>query len=217
MSTSTRSTRSTRAPRDPDPESLARSSDRVDTLRPRAYPAHNVPDEYVLLDSFPTPHAAHLAANALRAVNIEVRIANESAVSALPHLETALGGVKLYVREADYDDAARILHGDADLVEQPYREHADSLAPPDDESDDDSALAQPTGYDDMATRAFRASVVGLFLCPLVLHAYSLSLLLRLPGSKGISKQALQRARVAWVINGVVALLALLGFLRFMAG
>jgi hypothetical protein len=176
-----------------------------------------VSDDFVLLDSFPTPHAAHLAANALRAVNIDVRITNESAVSALPILETALGGVKLFVREEDFEDAARILHGDADLADRPYREHADSIAPTDEEPDDDSELAEPSGYDDMATRAFRASILGLFLCPVLLHVYSLSLLLRLLGNKKeLSQQASRRARVAWVINGLVAVLSLVSLWRYLA-
>jgi len=178
-----------------------------------------VPEDFVLLDSFPTPHDAHLAAASLRAVGIDVKITNESAVSALPHLETALGGVKLWVRESDVDDAERILHGEADLVDLPYREHAESLAPPQEESDDDEddSLAQPAGFDDMATRAFRASIVGFFLCPLVLHLYSVTLLMRLPKEgKGMSVQAARRARVAWVINAVVLVLSLLGFWRLLA-
>ena len=170
-------------------------------------------DEYVLLDSFPTPHAAHLAANALRAVDIDVRITNEAIVSALPHLETALGGVKLYVREEYVEEATRILRGDADLPEHPHREPPDAA---DEDPDEDAALATQRGFDDMATRAFRASILGVFLCPLILHAYSVSLLLRLPGSRALSARALLRARAAWAINAIVAVIAVLGFLRVLA-
>ena len=172
-------------------------------------------DEFVLLESFSTPHEAHLAANALRAVHIPVKIVDESTVSALPHLELALGGVKIFVPSEDLDDAVRILRGDADLAEQPYREPGseDQFAALDDE--DDLALASnERAIEDNAFRAFRASVVGLFLCPGLLHAYSVSLLVGLPA--GMSKKAVRRGRIAWFINACVFLLGLLGLVRYLS-
>lgn len=171
-------------------------------------------DEFVLLDSFPTPHEAHLAANALRAVHIAVKIVDESAVSALPHLELALGGVKIFVPSEDVDDAIRILRGDVDLAEHPYREPSDDdLAEVDDE--DEELAAHERATDDTASRAFRSSVLGLFLCPGLLHLYSVSLLLKLP-SAGMSGKAVMRARLAWLINASVFVLAVLGLLRYLS-
>ena len=173
--------------------------------------------EFVLLDSFPTPHQAHLAANALRAVHIPVKIVDESTVSALPHLELALGGVKLYVPESDVEDAERILRGDADLAEQPYREPAeDSLIDEFDEVSETSELQSARAVDDDVFRAFRASIVGLLLCPFLLHLYSASLLLQLPSKgAGLSHKARQRARIAWGINVVVIILGIIGLIRYL--
>lgn len=178
-------------------------------------PSHDTDDEFVLLDSFPTPHEAHLAANALGAVEIPVRIVDEATVGLMPHLESALGGVKLFVRESDVDDAARILRGDADLADQPYREAA-----PDDSivellEQDPEAAQQEAIAEEVCSRAFRASIVGLFLCPIVLHVYSTILLLQVSGTgEHLSARSAGRARMAWAVNAIVIVLALIGLLRY---
>lgn len=173
--------------------------------------------DFVLLDSFPTPHQAHLAANALRAVNIPVKIVDESTVSVLPHLELALGGVKLYVPESDVDDAERILRGDADLADQPYREPAgDELVEELDEPIESLEAQASHALDEDVSRAFRASIVGLILCPFLLHLYSASLLVQLPAQgAGLSPRARRRARIAWGINAVVIVLGLIGLIRYL--
>lgn len=172
-------------------------------------------DEFVLLDSFPTPHEAHLAANALRAVEIPVRIVDEAAVGLMPHLESALGGVKLFVRESDVDDADRILRGDADLADQPYREAA-----PDNsivellEQDPEAAQREAIG-EEACSRALRASIIGLFLCPGPLHVYSSILLLRISRSgERLSARSAGRVRIAWAVNAIVIVLAAIGLLRY---
>lgn len=167
-------------------------------------------DEYVLLDSYPTPHEAHLAANTLRAVGIPVRIADEAAVGTMPHLELALGGVKVFVPESDVEDAVRILRGDVDLVSQPYREPgpAEDL----DEVSDDLADSSTRTIEDTASRALRASIFGLFLCPVLLQAYSISLLLKLPTNvRAVSPRSSTRARASWAINVAVLVLAAVAF------
>ena len=173
-------------------------------------------EDFVLLDSFPTPHEAHLAANALRAVEIPVKIVDESAVSVMPHLELALGGVKIFVREQDVEDAARILRGDADLAEQPYREPAEDDALAERAPDDLTEYDPPNPDEDKVSRAFRASIIGLFLCPVVLQAYSVVLLAGV-SRDGLSAGAIGRARIAWAINLVVLAAALVVLYRHLAG
>lgn len=174
---------------------------------------------FVLLESFPTPHEAHLAANALRAVRIPVKIADESTVSAMPHLELALGGVKLFVPASDLEDAIRILRGDADLAIHPYREPADdeSLYEPDVEEEDDLlSMKDVRVMEDHAHRAFRASIVGLLVCPGLFHLYSISLLLQLPSNRQeLSEKARSRARIAWGINAIVIVIALLAVVSYL--
>ena len=70
-----------------EPNEINGSVSRTDTME----------QEYVLLESFPTPHDAHLVANLLRTVDIPAKILDESIVSVLPILEMALGGVKVMV------------------------------------------------------------------------------------------------------------------------
>lgn len=177
--------------------------------------SHDMDDEFVLLDSFPTPHEAHLAANALRAVEIPVKIVDEATVGLMPHLESALGGVKLFVRESDVEDAARILRGDADLADQPYREAA-----PDDSltglpEDDPETVQQEAAGEEACSRAFRASIIGLFLCPVLLHIYSAILLLQIARTgERLSPKSTGRVRIAWGVNAIVILLALIGLVRY---
>ncbi len=169
-------------------------------------------DNFVLLESFQTVHDAHLAASALKAVDIHAKISNEAAMSTLPHLGLALGGVKLLVREEDFEEAARIIRGETDLADQPYRE------PGDDSSYDDEEDGYQENGDEpehAATRAFRTSVIGLLLCPGLLHVYSLTLLLQLPArGEALSKRAAKQARIAWAINIVVLVLVLFGVVTY---
>lgn len=63
--------------------------------------------------------------------------------------------------------------------------------------------------DEIALRAWKASILGFFYCPGLLHLYSTSLLLSLAlNGRGLSRQARRRCALAWAIN--LAVVALVG-------
>jgi hypothetical protein len=71
--------------------------------------------------------------------------------------------------------------------------------------------------DEIAFRAWKASIFGLAFCPPVLQLYSISLLAPLALSEQpLSRKATRRCLVAWIINLMVVALvgaALIVFLR----
>jgi hypothetical protein len=134
-------------------------------------------DKHVIVASFPTPHEAQLAKMQLESADIPAYVSDEMTVGMVWHMGTALGGVKLHVAEADAQRAEAILSGsdptdkaDHPLEATPYRKHG--------RSEQDLDGISPTRHgDDAARRAFRAAIVGLFLCPGVVHIYSIGLVL----------------------------------------
>lgn len=165
-----------------------------------------MPDDFVFIESYPTPHDAHLAANALRAAGIDVRMTDEATVGALPHLELALGGIKLFVREADAEDAVLILRG------EPQEQDSDSA-----KAASDERWPGPRSDEETAKRAFHAAVVGILICPILLHAYSISLLLRIPStSTPLSRRARRSARWAWLLNVAVLAAGAIGVVQLLS-
>ncbi|HNW42554.1 MAG TPA: DUF2007 domain-containing protein, partial [Opitutaceae bacterium] len=63
-----------------------------------------------VLAAYPTADAAYLVASRLESAGIEVEVRDESIVSLNWMYALAVGGVKLAVREEDYDDAVAILN-----------------------------------------------------------------------------------------------------------
>ena len=62
-----------------------------------------------VLAAYPTADAAYMVASRLESAGIEVEVRDESIVSLNWMYALAVGGVKLAVREEDYDDAVAIL------------------------------------------------------------------------------------------------------------
>lgn len=62
-----------------------------------------------VLAAYPTADAAYFVASRLESAGIEVEVRDESIVSLNWMYALAVGGVKLAVREEDYDDAVAIL------------------------------------------------------------------------------------------------------------
>src|SRR5687767_4121383 len=111
-----------------------------------------------VVGSFGTPLEAELAAMMLRSRGIEARLQDQELVGAALHLSPALGGVKVVVGML-YADTAR------ELLDE-YRCSAASGCEP--------LHRDPTEAE--IGRAFRLSIIGLMLLPLVLHIYSAYLL-----------------------------------------
>ncbi len=66
-------------------------------------------NDWITIISFTYPHEAHLAKGKLESEGIEVFIKDELTVQMNNFYSNAIGGVKLLVKESDYDNAHRIL------------------------------------------------------------------------------------------------------------
>jgi hypothetical protein len=125
---------------------------------------------------------AYLARAHLLDAGIEVWVADQSLVSMVWHLDRAVGGVKLQVRERDAPQAARLL--------------ADARQP--------VAPATESTPEETAERAMRAAAFGWLAPPL--HLYSLWLVGRLLFAK-VRLSIVARKRLAWAcfLDGPVLL------------
>jgi hypothetical protein len=189
-------------------------------------------DRLVKLTSFGTVEEAHLAKNALEAEGIQAFLDGEATAGNLWHIGGAIGGIKLLVPEDEIPRAQRVLGGDDDDEEEepdtrltvkppegarpepetritnvrpePGNEADDDLR---DECDDDEDW-EPDPGEAMASRAFKAAFLALFLPPLAF--YSIWVLLGLWSWDGKLSDASQR-KVTWavVFNAVVLLILLL--------
>ncbi|OQB09086.1 MAG: hypothetical protein BWY17_04773 [Deltaproteobacteria bacterium ADurb.Bin207] len=171
--------------------------------------------EYVLLESFPTPHDAHLVANLLRTVDIPAKILDESIVSVLPILEMALGGVKVMVPRNHLEEARQLWLDDRNSLAQGSGTETQQGQPGEETSDDHADDMRLAAKEDTITRAFYASVIGLFFCPLPAHLYSAWVLLR-ADREGTSRRTRIKMAVAWCINLAVFAVAVAMLLRAVA-
>jgi hypothetical protein len=125
-----------------------------------------------------SPDEAQLARTQLEGAGIDAEVRGDPASRALPFLGAA-EGVALQVEEVDYERAVEMLGQPSTLAEGELAAHPE-LAP---ESNVPSAIARgeatelaPIAGKDAASRAFRTAIIGVFLCPGILHLYSAWLL-----------------------------------------
>jgi hypothetical protein len=111
----------------------------------------------VVVATFDTPHEAELARIHLESRNIHATLRDEALIGLAQLHAGAFGGVKVVTDEDDAEEAA-------ELVEQLRKR-----------SKKRRTKKQGELADDVARRAFRAAVIGIFLCPGPVHAYSLLL------------------------------------------
>jgi hypothetical protein len=152
---------------------------------------------------FITADEAQLARAQLEAVGIDAIVLHDGASRVIPGLG-ATGGIPLEVDEVDYDRAVETLAEPVAIDEKTLAAHPE-LAP-------ESALApgkqEPSKVpgQDAASRAFRTAVIGIFLCPGVLHVYSAWLLrLAFRDWAKLDEAGRRNAIIALVLNvGVIA-------------
>jgi hypothetical protein len=113
-------------------------------------------DGEVLITSFGSPLDAELARLLLESHQIECRIADDMLVASAMHIETAFGGVKLFVGRADAEQAAALL-----------AEHQRTLR---------AERSSPEASSERVSRALRCAFVAFVIFPVVLHVWSLWLL-----------------------------------------
>lgn len=137
-------------------------------------------DELVTIATFDNTVQAHLVRNQLAAAGIRATLVDEHTVGMNWAWSNAIGGIKLIVREEDYEDAARILAdpgaeqevddaGQTFLDEEESDEEADAVA-----GDESNDVAEPKGgptqREQDAARALRAAYFGILMQPLQLYA-----------------------------------------------
>lgn len=158
-------------------------------------------DKETLVRAYSLPHEAQLALEYLREHGVKARLTDDFFLGMAPHLDMAVGGVKVRVPHAQADYARELL---AELDVRPVD---------DDEDDEDDEEAVVLHADDSrAARAFRASIIGLLLCPGIMHLYSLA---QLAGAKDLSVSGKRQRQAALVINWVVVVLMCMGLVNLL--
>jgi len=149
-------------------------------------------DGEVVVSRLQTPYEAELAANYLREHGLAVRIDNDVLQGMNPLWGMALGGVRVYVPEADSERAKALL----EELERPSPEKAEPR---------DDPAERTREFDAAARRALAAAVIGSFLLPVVAQVYSLVIALRLRpaqlGPRGRRHWALALAVGGLVLGG----------------
>lgn len=73
------------------------------------HPIHPLMDNWIVVISFTYPHEAHMAKGKLESLGIEVLIKDELTAQVNNFYSNAIGGVKLLVKEPDFDTAKQLL------------------------------------------------------------------------------------------------------------
>jgi hypothetical protein len=125
---------------------------------------------------------AQMAADALRAAGIDTMVADAETVSMDWLLSTAIGGIKVQVREEDAERAVEELgrrfgeRGEgfgAEAADEP--DEGEDRPPEPEPADEPGPPAAPASRDDYARRLVRAAVFGLFVPPVWFFAVYLFL------------------------------------------
>lgn len=140
-------------------------------------------NKLVTIATFVNSLEASMAQQILQAENIPAFIMDDTTVSWAWHLSTAVGWIKLKVRQSDLDEAIDILTAYqievSSTVQEELAEENQTLTDNLDKDNQDEN-AHISTCDRLLNYAFRAAIIGLFGFPLVLlQLYSLSVLIYL--------------------------------------
>jgi hypothetical protein len=149
------------------------------------------PAEFVTLTHCDQLIAAQLLCGRLDAEGIECFIPDEHMANQTWHLNRAIGGIRVQVRQTDLDRAKQILAEPA--VEPP----AEPRRRPNGVHDDDDETIGPG--DRAAYRAMRVALVSLWLMGLI-HPYSLFLAVRALGRQDVTAWGKRRALIALAVS-----------------
>jgi hypothetical protein len=95
--------------------------------------------------------------------------------------------------------------------------HADVAFADSGESDSDVVGEPNDAFERRISRAWRASVIGLFLCPGLLHLYSVALLLQSANDKSrMTPVDRRRFFGAWIVNIMAGIVVGVGLLTFLS-
>jgi hypothetical protein len=192
----------------------------------RKAPRENLmPVHLVTVAAFDTAAEVDLARNHLEAEGIPTYLADEAAVGWLWAMSNAVGGIKVQVAEENRERALAILEGRQGMAET--QGLAEANPPTDAETDlgteagseswepdlagqPEEDSPEPSPGDNLAKYALRAAILGLLLCPPILHLYSVWLLFRLALFQGdVSADSMRKGIVALVIDTMVIITVVL--------
>lgn len=182
-----------------------------------------MPDDLVILATFPTPSEAGFFRSLLESEGIPSYLGDDATVGIHPLLGNTIGWVKLQVAAHDLDRAVELLEARKSDAEKMSPEEFAALAledepaegrelelksPPEQEPESHGADEAEDPLEELARRAFRASVIGLAFFPLL--PYAAWVLGRLIFSGGewsarTSRNAWAAAAVLTAFAGVVCL------------
>ena len=154
------------------------------------------PDERVTLTRLGELPAAQILCGRLESEGIECAIPDEIMAAQTWHLNRAIGGIRVQVRQADLERARQILEspGLPDNGEAPGESGSDLPASKHNGEDDSISVGDRAAY-----RSMRVALVSLWLMGLV-HPYSLWLAVRALGRADLTAWGRGRAWIALLIS-----------------
>ena len=147
-------------------------------------------NDKLVVDSYTIPLDAELAKAYLESYEIQVSLEGDVIAGAAFALGPMLGGIRLFVDARDGERATALLKAYHESLKVPGVQTYESA-------------------DALAARAFRTSLLGLILFPLILHIHAINLLLKVP-RKALSKKGRFHFGIAWLIC-VTVLTAIITF------
>jgi hypothetical protein len=150
----------------------------------------------LVVDSYTMPLDAELAKAYLESFEIKVSLDGDVLAGAAFALGPMLGGIRLFVEPKDAERARALLKSYHDALRVPGVQNYESA-------------------EELAARAFRTSLLGLFLFPGVLHVYAITLLLKVQ-SRALSTKGRWRYAAAWAISGLILSAAAAYFVKLLS-
>jgi hypothetical protein len=158
----------------------------------------------VTIATFSDQFQAELARQRLDEAGIPASLNGEATAGAFAGLGRSFSTIKLEVREEDLD-RARDLLGEPPSPMQP---DAPGVPAGPEDREEVEPEPDPDSTEALLARAWKAAVLGMFLCPPCLHVYSLWLIARVAGRPDdISPEGTFKMYAALVLDGLVLVAA----------
>lgn len=167
-------------------------------------------DRLITIATYSTAVEANLARVYLEKHEIKVSLSDENFVTTMWQLGNAVNGVKLVVLERDAERALELMNDYHKMSADETTDPADSEQEYDDPADDEepeepvtprhqpAEEQSPTPHDELASRAVRCAMFGLFVCPLQYAAAYFLLKLAFTDGEFTARGRLHRTVAIWI-------------------